>query len=226
MDSHHHRYRRLDLRKAAPADGPPRLSPVDKIIDLHHGTTTAIEASRERLQASKEFPEPSSAEKIEQLEQQYRIRYNEAIYFRQMEPSRREFKADVSRVSRQLVKRLHRLDEIDRGVDQELAELRERAPPSPVDRIISLYQDFTTSAQTSQGYEQCAESAIQETIEQLQRQIGRLSEEVASFRQAEPYVSEFRDEVALAARGLEESVSKLGKAQRSCEQKLFRQEPQ
>ncbi|KFZ23386.1 hypothetical protein V502_02128 [Pseudogymnoascus sp. VKM F-4520 (FW-2644)] len=140
MDSHHrHRSRRLDLRKVAPPDGPPRLSPVDKIIDLHHGTTTAIEASRERLQASKEYPEPSSAEKIEQLQQQYRIRYYEAIYFRQMEPSRREFKDDVSRVSRQLVKRLHKLDEIDQSVDRELAELRERAPPSPVDKIISLY---------------------------------------------------------------------------------------
>jgi prefoldin subunit 5 len=222
MDSHHrHRSRRLDLRKAAPSDGPPHLSPVDKIIDLHHGTTTAIEASRERLQASKEYSEPSSAGKIEQLQEQYRIRYHEAVYFRQMEPSRREFKDDVSRVSRQLAKRLHKLDEIDRSVDQELAELRERAPPSPVDKIISLYQDFTTATQTSQGYEQCAESASQETIEQLQRQIGRLSEEVASFRQAEPYVSEFRNEVALAARGLEESVSKLGKAQRSCEQKLY-----
>lgn len=221
MESH----RRVSSRKVIPQGGPPHLSPIDKIIDLHHGTSTAIDASRERLQASKEYPEPSLSEKIEQLQKQYSVRYHEAVYFRQMEQSRREFKDDVSRVSKELVKTLGKLDDIDQMVDQGLAELQQTAPPSPVDRIISLYQDSTADAQSLQGWGEYPESTSLQTIEQLQRQIGRLSQEVASLRQAES-LREYKNELALERRGLKDSVSKLGQAQQNYEQKWFQQAPQ
>lgn len=111
-------------------------------------------------------------------------------------------------------------------VDQGLAELQQMAPPSPVDRIISLYQDSTADTQSLQGSEPYSELASLQTIEQLQRQIGRLSQEVALLRQAEPGVRECKREVASEMRGLEDSVSKLGQAKQKYERKWVQQVPQ
>jgi hypothetical protein len=47
--------------------GPLPLTPVDNIIGQHHGSTVALDATPERLQASKSKPIPTLTQRIEQL---------------------------------------------------------------------------------------------------------------------------------------------------------------
>lgn len=69
-DRHASRPRRLNPDVKPLSNGPPQLSPIDRIISLHHGLTTAIEATPQRLQESKQYPVPSLPERIEQLQKQ------------------------------------------------------------------------------------------------------------------------------------------------------------
>jgi len=88
---HSSRPRQAKQRVKAPTDRPPQLSPVDRIIDLHHGSTTAIEATPQRLQASKHNPIPSLPERIEQLQKQNNSLNHEVVYYREIEQYRQEF---------------------------------------------------------------------------------------------------------------------------------------
>ena len=106
----------------APTDGPPQLSPIDKIIDLHHGSTTAIEATPQRLQASKQYPIPSLQERIEQLQRQNSNLNHEIAYYRQMEPYRRKFREDVGRLTENLEKVLYKLGKIQQQVNHEYTQ--------------------------------------------------------------------------------------------------------
>ena len=47
-------------------DGPPELTPIDTEIARHQGSSVAIEATQERLQASKNLPTPDFPKIIEQ----------------------------------------------------------------------------------------------------------------------------------------------------------------
>jgi hypothetical protein len=127
MDANCHpsRPRRPKPRVKRPLDGPPQLSPVDKIINLHHGSSTAIEATPQRLQASKQYPIPSLAERIEQLQKQNSSLNHEVAYYREMEQYRKEFQDDVTWVKENLEKTLSKLGRIQQKVDYEWAQLRQ-----------------------------------------------------------------------------------------------------
>jgi hypothetical protein len=118
-DRHLGRPRRPNPRVKAPSDGPPQLNPVDKIINLHHGSTTAIEATPQRLQASKQYPIPSLPERIEQLQRQNSNLNHEVAYYRQMEPYRMEFQDVVTQVLEKLEKALCKLGKIQQQVNHE-----------------------------------------------------------------------------------------------------------
>jgi hypothetical protein len=47
-------------------DGPPELTALDKAIADRHGSSIAIEATRERIEATKAMPTPSLSKIIEQ----------------------------------------------------------------------------------------------------------------------------------------------------------------
>lgn len=198
--------------------GPPLLTRLDKIISLHHGSTTAIEASRERLQASKQYPDPTLSERIDELHRQNSNLNHEVTYFRQMEPFRRDFRDGVSRLAKELGIEICRLDKVEHKVNSELAQLRQRPQSDSADRIISLYEDPTTvievTAQKPQDSERCP-SIPSESIEQLQRNIGLLNQKLALFRQTEPYKRRFKDNVAQIAKELENAVTDLGKVQQT-----------
>lgn len=220
MEGYCHRSRTQQLRSCAGSttDNPPLLSSVDRVINLHHGSTTALEATHERLEASKQFPVPTFKETIAQLEKQGSNLHHEAIYFRQMEPIRKRFKRDISLLVRELNDVLSKSDEIEQEVDYERVQLSQTPHPSPVDRIISLYCDHTIDIEATpralQGSKQNGTLNSPEKIEQLQRKNGSLAQEVAYLRQMEPSKTEFKDNVTFIARKLEHAVSRLGKSQR------------
>lgn len=207
-------------------DGPPILSPVDRVINLHHGSTTAIEATHERLVASKEYPVPSFEEKIDQLERDGSNLNHEAIYFRKMEPIRKKFKVDISRWARELNDVLSKLDEIEQNVDRERTLLLQSPQLSPVDRIISLYFDSTidldTTSKELQGPKQDIVLNPPNKIEQLQRRNGSRTQDVAYLRRREPPMIEFKNKVSSIANKLERALSKLGKAQREVDREWVR----
>ncbi|KFY50541.1 hypothetical protein V495_00197 [Pseudogymnoascus sp. VKM F-4514 (FW-929)] len=206
------------LLKPSKKHGPPLLSPVDKVINLHHGSTTAIEATHEMLVASKQYPVPSFKERIDQLERHGSNLNHEATYFRKMEPIRKKFKGDVSRWARELNDVLSKLDEIEQNVDRERALVIQTPQLSPVDRIISLYFDSTIDMEkTSEelpGPKQNEILAPPKEIEQLQRRNGSRTQEVAYLRRREPPMRDFKNKVSSIANKLERALSKLGKAQR------------
>lgn len=220
MEGDFHRSRTQQLRSHARSsiDGPPLLIPVDKVINLHHGSSTAIEATHERLVASKQYPVPSFKETIEQLERHGSNLNHEATYFRKMEPIRKKFKRDVSRWARELNDVLSKSDEIEQNIDRERTLLIQAPQLSPVDRIISLYFDSTVDMETTseelQGLKQNKIPTPPKEIEQLQRRNGSRTEDVAYLRRREPLMTEFKDKVLSIANKLERALSKLGKAQR------------
>ncbi len=108
-------------------DGPPRLSPVDKIISLHHGSTTAIEATPQRLQASKQYPIPSLSERIEQLQKQNSNLNHEVAYYREMEQYREEFYNEVTQIKEDLKKTLSKFCRIQRQVRYEFSQMKQES---------------------------------------------------------------------------------------------------
>ena len=124
-DRHPSRPRRLNPRVKSPSDGPPPLSPIDRIISLHHGSTMAIEATPQRLQASKQYPVPSLPERIEQLQKQNSSLNHEIAYYREMEQYRKEFEFEVARVKEKLEKALSKLARRQQRVGDEWTQLRQ-----------------------------------------------------------------------------------------------------
>ena len=122
---HSSRPRQAKQRVKAPTDRPPQLSPVDRIIDLHHGSTTAIEATPQRLQASKHNPIPSLPERIEQLQKQNSSLNHEVIYYREIEQYRQEFQDVMTQVKERLEKALSKLGSNQRKVSHRWAQLRQ-----------------------------------------------------------------------------------------------------
>jgi uncharacterized protein (DUF342 family) len=116
-------------RRAKPGvrapDGPPQLTPIDKIIQLHHGSSTAIEATPARLQASKQYRTPSLMERIEQLQRRMSSLNHEIAYYREIEPLGREFRDDMERLSTALEKSLFKLGKKQRQIDHEWIQLRQ-----------------------------------------------------------------------------------------------------
>jgi vacuolar-type H+-ATPase subunit I/STV1 len=127
MDANCHpsRPRRLKRPVKGPSDGPPGLSRVDKIIKHHHGSSTAIEATRQQLQESKQYPIPSLQERIEQLQKQNSSLKHEIAYYREIEPYREEFYNRVTQIEEDLRKALSNLGRIQQQVGYGWAQLRQ-----------------------------------------------------------------------------------------------------
>jgi hypothetical protein len=60
------RTKRTHIKLLQNRDKPPELTPIDTEIAQHQGSSVAIEATQERLQASKNLPTPSLSRIIEQ----------------------------------------------------------------------------------------------------------------------------------------------------------------
>jgi len=118
------RPRRLNTHAEPFSNGPPQLSPIDRIISLHHGSTTAIEATPQRLQASKQLPTSTLSERIEELQKQNSSLNHEIAYYREMEQYRKEFEYEVARVKEQLEKSLFKLAKSQQRVGNEWNQLR------------------------------------------------------------------------------------------------------
>jgi hypothetical protein len=122
-DRHASRPRPLNPRPKPLSNGPPQLSPIDRIIGLHHGWTTAIEATPQRLQELKQYPVPSLPERIEQLQKQNSSLNHEVAYYREMEQYRKEFEYEVARVKEKLEKALFKLARSQQRVGDEWIQL-------------------------------------------------------------------------------------------------------
>jgi hypothetical protein len=109
--------------KTRTADGPPQLTRVDRIIDLHNGSTTAIEATPEKLQASKESSISNLPERIKQLQMQNGRLRQEVAYYRQMEQARENFQLVVRQVSGELQRALSKLGKIQGQVNNEWTQM-------------------------------------------------------------------------------------------------------
>ncbi|KAF8852979.1 hypothetical protein BDZ45DRAFT_749049 [Acephala macrosclerotiorum] len=106
-------------RNRQPSSGPPPLCPVDLVIKQHCGSSSAIEATQERLQASKKTQMPSLSERIEQLQRENSALKYEVAYYRAMESPRIEFVDKMRRVDRDFRRALATLGESQRRVDRE-----------------------------------------------------------------------------------------------------------
>ncbi|KAH8674852.1 hypothetical protein BGZ60DRAFT_372919 [Tricladium varicosporioides] len=126
-DRHPSRPQRLNPRVKSPSDGPPQLSPIDRIISLHHGSTMAIEATPQRLQASKQYPVPSLPERVEQLQMQNGNLNHEVAYYREMEQHRKEFEYEVARLNEKLGRALSKLARSQQRVGDEWTRLRQES---------------------------------------------------------------------------------------------------
>ena len=104
---------------------PPEPSPIDRLIDLHHGSTTATEATPQRLQESKQDRVPSLPERIEQLQKQNSSLRHEVAYYRQMEQYRGEFEEEVMQLKGNLEKALFKLGGIQRQIDYDWSRVKQ-----------------------------------------------------------------------------------------------------
>jgi hypothetical protein len=77
--------------------GPPRPTPVDIIIGQHSGSTVALEATQEYLQASKNKPVPTLEQRIEELSAENGRLRHEMLYFQHMHDPMEEFQKEVRR---------------------------------------------------------------------------------------------------------------------------------
>jgi hypothetical protein len=100
-------------------DGSSQLTWVDKIINLHNGSTTAIEATLKKLQVLKESSISSSPERIKQLQMQNSRLCQEVAYYQQIEKARENFQVVVRQVSRELQRILFKLGKIQGQVNEE-----------------------------------------------------------------------------------------------------------
>jgi hypothetical protein len=101
------------------SNGAPPLSPVDQIIDRHNGSSTAIEATPRRLQASKQQPIPTLRERVVELERQNSNLKHEVAYYREQEQPRIDFFESVLRLSGDLNRALCTLSEIQQKVNRD-----------------------------------------------------------------------------------------------------------
>jgi hypothetical protein len=115
------RLRRSMPRVMGVSDRPPQLSRVDRIIGLYHGSTTAIEAMPEQLQASKQFPIPSLLE----LQRRNSSLNYEIEYYLQVEQARNEFQDVVMQVSERLQKALSEFGKVRQQVNYEKTQARQ-----------------------------------------------------------------------------------------------------
>lgn len=106
-------------------DGPPHLSRVDRIIDLHHGSSTAIEATPQRLQESKQYPIPSLPERIIQLQTRSCSLNHEIAYYREMAQYWKKFQDDITQLKENLEEALFKFGKTQQKVDYEWAQLRQ-----------------------------------------------------------------------------------------------------
>tara|TARA_R110002033_G_scaffold163343_1_gene200334 strand:- start:298 stop:654 length:357 start_codon:yes stop_codon:yes gene_type:complete len=97
---------------------------VDRIISLHHGSTTAIEATPERLQATKQYPKATLPERIEELQRQNSSLTHEVAYYREMEQYRQEFEHDMVRLKERFEKALFKLGRRQQEVGEGWTRLR------------------------------------------------------------------------------------------------------
>jgi hypothetical protein len=109
--------------KTRTPDRPPQLTRVDRIIDLHNGSTTAIEATPKKLQASKESSISSLPERIKQLQMQNGRLCQEVAYYRRMEKARENFQVVVRQVSGELQRALSKLGKIQGQVNDEWTQM-------------------------------------------------------------------------------------------------------
>ncbi|PMD55309.1 uncharacterized protein K444DRAFT_697262 [Hyaloscypha bicolor E] len=123
--SHSRRPQQAKQRVKVPTDRPPPLSPVDRIIDLHNGSSTAIEATPQRLQESKQYPIPSLPERIVQLQQRSSSLNHEVAYYRDMEQYWKEFHDDMVGLKEKLEEILSKFGKIQQQVSHEWAQMKQ-----------------------------------------------------------------------------------------------------
>ena len=110
-----------------PSDVPPQLSPVDIIIGLHQGSTSALETTPRRLQASKQQPIPPLSERIKELQQCNGNLRRELAHYREIDEDHREFESDMKEVWERLGWAIFKLDRVQRQLDQERSQRSQRA---------------------------------------------------------------------------------------------------
>ena len=100
-------------------ENPVPPSPIDVVIGHHGGSTVALEATRERLKASKQCPIPPLSERIEQLSIENGHLRHEIVYYQEMFAASRKLQEDVQYISDKLQRVLARFHAIRRQLDQE-----------------------------------------------------------------------------------------------------------
>jgi hypothetical protein len=111
--------------KGLVSDKPVAPTPVDIEINRHRGTTVAVEATTERLQASKRAPVPDLAQRIQELTRENGRLRLEIAYHQNMQKNTPDFIEDVKFVVERLEQVVIKFDRMQRVVKDDWEQAME-----------------------------------------------------------------------------------------------------
>lgn len=106
-------------RELRSSDGPPHPTPVDIIIGLHGGITTALEATPEHLQAAKSQPALSPTEEVRELQQRHSGLRQELAHLLDLNQAHRVFQEEMKEVLERFHLALSRLGSVQQEVERK-----------------------------------------------------------------------------------------------------------
>lgn len=102
-----------------PSDKPHAPMAIDIQIGLHRGSTAALEATPERLQATKKLSPPSTAERIEELTRENGRLRLEIRYYQRMRDVTQELFDDTKFVVGRLSTTITRFTQVQREAEND-----------------------------------------------------------------------------------------------------------
>jgi hypothetical protein len=105
-----------------PSDNHMSPNPTDRAIARNHGTSTALEATRERLEASKRAPIPTPAERIHELTKENGELRLEIRFYRQMQGAMKALQEDAEFVAEKLEQTILRFSRVQDEVERDWYE--------------------------------------------------------------------------------------------------------
>lgn len=123
-----HRHKRPRIKLLQSHDGPPEPTPIDAEIARHQGSSIAIEATRESLQAAKNMPTPSLPKIIEQRTWENGQLRQELAYQQRKNRASIYLLEEVKQVVESLQQALVDFQKLNRVVEEEDREAASEIP--------------------------------------------------------------------------------------------------
>lgn len=100
-------------------DGPPPPNPIDIEIGRNNGSTVALEATPERVQASKRMPIPTLSQRIEELTRENSHLRQEVAYHQRLQRPMRDLQRGLESAMRKLQQHIDGFNKEQREAEAE-----------------------------------------------------------------------------------------------------------